>query len=115
MTNRGDRHGENHSPPLTAYQVWEGLWVALKERQDQADLRLSDDLQEFMEQTKQLVSLAEEEKLDPSPLVLFLAGAERFYRGVGTGIPKLTSAESDPDWRSVIHFPGKSGGHYRIG
>jgi hypothetical protein len=200
MTNRGDRHGENHSPPLTAYQVWEGLWVALKERQDQADLRLSDDLQEFMEQTKQLVSLAEEEKLDPSPLVLFLAGAERFYRGVGTGIPKWTGplrtllrrlelrleqatpppttpspavilagkteqpmvrgkpkpvlrfaqynvvkalvdagvtgltldqlvhhsghtdargilrrlADSDPDWRAVIHFPGKSGGHYRI-
>jgi hypothetical protein len=24
-------------------------------------------------------------------------------------------AESDPDWRAVIHFPGKSGGHYRIG
>jgi hypothetical protein len=24
-------------------------------------------------------------------------------------------ADSDPDWRSVIHFPGKSGSHYRIG
>jgi hypothetical protein len=44
-----------------------------------------------------------------------LDGTERYYHGVGTGIPKLTSAESDPDWRSVIHFPGKSGGHYRIG
>jgi hypothetical protein len=214
MTLHSDQYEENHGPPPTAYQVWEGMWVALKERQDQADLRLSDDLQEFIDQTKQLVTLAEQEKLDPSPLVLFLDGTERYYHGVGTGIPKLTSAlrtllrrlelrleeatpaaappspleeatpaaappspavilasktkqpivrgtpkpvlrqaqynvvkalvdagesgltvdqlvaqsghadargilrrlaDSDPDWRSVIHFPGKAGGHYRIG
>jgi hypothetical protein len=24
-------------------------------------------------------------------------------------------ADSDPDWCSVLHFPGKSGGHNRIG
>jgi hypothetical protein len=24
-------------------------------------------------------------------------------------------ANSDPDWRSVIHFPGKAGGLYRFG
>jgi hypothetical protein len=46
----------------------------------------------FIEQTKPVVTLAEQEKLDPSPLVLFLAGTERYYRGVGTGIPKLTTA-----------------------
>jgi hypothetical protein len=133
--------------------------------------------------------------------VLFLDGTERFYHGVGTGIPKLTTAlrtilrrlelrleqatpapsaaspavilsgktkqplvrgkpkpvlrltqfnvvkalldvgesgltvdqlvhhsghtdargilrrlaDSDPAWRAVIHFPGKTGGRYRIG
>jgi hypothetical protein len=177
------------------------MWTAIMEKQQGTDLRLSDDLQEFIEQTKQLVTLAENENLDPSPLVLFLDGTERFYSGVGTGIPRLTSAlrtllrrlelrleqatpppttpspavilagrtrqpvvrgtpkpvlrhaqynvvkalldagetgltldqlahqsghadargilkrlaDSDPDWRSVIHFPGKAGGHYRIG
>ena len=201
MTTHSDQPGDNHSPPLTAYQVWEGMWTAIKEKQQETDLRLSDDLHDFIEQTKQLVTLAEQEKLDPSLLVLFLDGTVRFYRGVGTGIPKLTSAlrtllrrlelrleqatppattpspavvlasrtkqpivrgtpkpilrvaqfnvvkalvdagdtgltvdqlvhhsghtdargilrrlaDSDPDWRAVIHFPGKSGGHYRIG
>jgi hypothetical protein len=70
----------NHDSPLTAYQVWEGMWVAIKEKQQETDLRLSDDLHDFIEQTKQLVTLAEQENLDPSPLVLFLDGTERFYR-----------------------------------
>lgn len=198
------KHNENdHDSPLAAFRAWEDMWTAIKERQGQADLRLSDDLGEFIEQTQQLVTLAELENLDPSPLLLFLDGAERFYRGVGTGIPTLTSvlrtflrrlelrleqatppataspsspavilagktkqpivrgnakpvlrlaqynvvkalvdagdtgltvdqlvhhsghsdargilrrlANSDPDWRSVMHFPGKAGGHYRIG
>src|SRR6516164_7295587 len=82
----------NHDSPLTAYQVWEEMWTAIKEKQQETDLRLSDDLHDFIEQTKQLVTLAEQEMLDPSPLVLFLDGTERFYRGVGTAIPKLTSA-----------------------
>src|SRR6516165_8299985 len=87
------KHNEDdHDSPLAVYQVWEEMWMAIKEKQQGTDLRLSDDLQEFIEQTKQLVTLAEQEKLDPSPLVLFLDGTERFYRGVGTGIPKLTSA-----------------------
>src|SRR5262245_58453341 len=68
------------------------MWTAIKEKQQESDLRLSDDLHDFIEMTKQLVTLAEQEKLDPSPLVLFLDGTERFYLGVGTGIPKLTSA-----------------------
>jgi hypothetical protein len=197
MTKHNDN---NHGSPLAVYQVWEEMWTAIMEKQQGTDLRLSDDLLEFIEKTKQLVRLAEEEKLDPSPLVLFLAGTERFYSGVGTSIPKLTDpvrtllrrlerrleqtappttpspavtlagktkqpivrgkpkpvlrlaqfnvvkalvdagdtgltvdqlvqqsghadargilkrlADSDPDWRAVIHFPGKSGGHYRIG
>jgi hypothetical protein len=87
------KHNENENDsPLAVYQVWEGMWVALKEKQQETDLRLSDDLHDFIEQTKQLVTLAEQEKLDPSPLVLFLDGTERYYHGVGTGIPKLTTA-----------------------
>src|SRR6516162_4967351 len=87
------KHNENENDsPLAVYQVWEEMWTAMKEKQQETDLRLSDDLHDFIEQTKQLVTLAEQEKLDPSPLVLFLDGTERFYRGVGTGIPKLTSA-----------------------
>jgi hypothetical protein len=196
------KHNENdNDSPLAVYQVWEEMWTAIMEKQQGTDLRLSDDLQQFIEQTKQLVTLAERENHDPSPLVLFLSGTERFYRGVGTGIPKWTSplrtllrrlelrleqvtpaptsvspaviltgkttqplvrgkpkpvlrqtqynvvkalldagdtgltvdqlvaqsghsdargilkrlADFDPVWRSVIHFPGKAGGHYRIG
>src|SRR5262245_2098451 len=87
------KHNENdNDSPLAVYQVWEEMWTAIMEKQHGTDLRLSDDVQEFIEQTKQLVTLAEQEKLDPSPLVLFLDGTERFYRGVGTGIPKLTTA-----------------------
>jgi hypothetical protein len=92
MTKPSEEHEENYGLPLDAYQVWEGMWVALKERQEQADLRLSDDLHDFIEQTKQLITLAEQENLDPSPLVSFLVGTERFYHGVGIGIPKVTSA-----------------------
>jgi hypothetical protein len=60
MTKRSDQHGDNHSPPLTAYQVREGMWTAIKESQDQAGLRWSDDLRDFIEQTKQLVTLSEQ-------------------------------------------------------
>lgn len=201
MTKGKDQHDKNHDLPQATYQAWEAMWVSLKERQGQADLRLSNDLRDFVELTKQLVRLAEQENLDPSPLVSFLTGTERCYHGVGTGIPKVTSdlrtllrrlelrleqatpsvtaqspavilagktkqptvrgtpksalrhaqynvvkavldagetgltvdqlaqrsghsdargilkrlADSDPDWQSVIHFPGKTGGHYRIG
>ena len=45
----GDQHGDNHSPPLTAYQVWEGMWTAIKEKQQETDPRLSDDLRDFIE------------------------------------------------------------------
>src|SRR6516225_8221842 len=86
------RNQNDHDSPLTAYQVWEGMWTAIKEKLQETDLRLSDDLRDFIEQTKQLVTLAEQEKLDPSPLVLFLDGTERYHHGVGTGIPKLTTA-----------------------
>ena len=86
------KKNNNDDSPLAVYQVWEEMWTAIKEKQQETDLRLSDDLHDFIEQTKQLVTLAEQEKLDPSPLVLFLAGTERYYRGVGTGIPKLTTA-----------------------
>ena len=203
MTNRKDEHDENHGSSLAALRAWEDMWTALKETQKETDLRLSDELHEFVEMTKQLVTLGDQEKLDSSPLALFLDGTERFYRGVGTGIPKLTSAlrtflrhlelrleqatpsatdstqtpavilagktkqpkvrgrpkpvlrhaqynvvkalvgagetgltvdqlvhqsghsdargilrrlaDSDPDWQAVIQFPGKAGGHYRIG
>src|ERR1051325_345720 len=93
MTKRKDQHDENHDGSrLAALRAWEDTWTTLKERQEETDLRLSDELHEFIEQTKQLVALAEQENLDPSPLVLFLDGTERLHRGVGTGIPRLTSA-----------------------
>ena len=81
----------NHDSPLAIYRAWEDMWVAIKEKQQEADLRLSDDLHDFIEQTKQLVTLAEQESLDPSPLVSFLTGTVRLYSGVGTSLPKLTS------------------------
>jgi len=86
------KHNENaNDSPLAVYQVWEEMWTTLQEKQQGTDLRLSDDLQEFIEQTKQLVTLAEQESLDPSRLVSFLTGTERFYSGAGTSLPKLTS------------------------
>jgi len=55
------KHNKNdHDSPLAAYQVWEGMWTAIKEKQQETDLRLSDDLHDFIEQTKQLVTLSEQ-------------------------------------------------------
>ena len=201
MTKRKDQHEENAGSLTAAYRLWEDMWLALKEKEEEADLRLSDDLHDFIEQTKKLVAIGERQNLDPSPLVQFLAGTERLHRGVGSDLPKLTTAlrtflrrlelrleeatapattatpavvlagktkqaeiggkpkpvlrhaqynvvkalvdageagltvdqlvqqsghsdargilkrlaDSDSDWRAVIHFPGKAGGHYRIG
>jgi len=189
--------------PLTACHVWRETWQTISELQEPNDLRLCDDLRDFVGQTKDLVAACERQPLDPSPLVLFFDRLERFYHGAGTKLPGLTNklqtllrrlelklerelptvtaiaqvaavvlagttkqpivrgkpkpvlrftqynvakalvdageigltldqmvnksghsdargilnrlADSDPDWKAVIHFPGKAGGHYRIG
>ena len=72
MTKHIDENEDDPSTALTAYRDWENTWQTLKESEQETDLRLSEELHVFIEQTKQLVTIAEQEKLDASPLVLFL-------------------------------------------